>query len=108
MYFSSMKDYRIYLDTAAAGVVSDQSIQVGRMYDEQLAKAPSNAFFTFLEQDYGRIKATVAEFCQVSSGHLAFIPNFSYGLTALLPGLKKKHQRALLLEDDYPSLTLPF
>jgi cysteine desulfurase/selenocysteine lyase len=103
-----MKDYDIYLDTAAAGIVSKHVLQTSHIYDETLHTAPSSAFFTFLEDDYPRIKKNVADFCGVDSHHLAFIPNFSYGLTTLLPSLQKKHSRVLLFEDDYPSLTLPF
>jgi cysteine desulfurase/selenocysteine lyase len=107
-YFSSMITYSIYLDTAAAGMVSDQTLRAGRKYEDEQRNAPSSAFFAFLENDYPRVKQVVANFCRVDAHHLAFIPNFSYGLTALLPSLNRKHTRVLLLENDYPSLTLPF
>lgn len=103
-----MKDYSIYLDTAAAGVVSEQALLASRKYDKTITTAPSSAFFAFMEEDYKRVKKKVAHFCGVDSHNLAFIPNFSYGLTAVLPSLQKKHKRVLLLENDYPSLTLPF
>lgn len=100
--------YTTYLDTAAAGIVSERSLQASRKYDQLLRTAPSSAFFSFLEKDYRRIKKSVAEFCGVDTHHLAFIPNFSYGLFAILPSLRAKHKRVLLLANDYPSLTLPF
>ncbi len=53
------------------------------------------------------IRETVSTFIDAPIDEIALIPNFSYGLSAVIPSIASL-KRVLLFKDDYPSLVEPF
>jgi selenocysteine lyase/cysteine desulfurase len=96
-----------YLNTAAVGRVSPASLARAAAFNEQLAGNPSAAFAGWLSEDLPVLRAQVARLLGTDASRIAFVPNFSYGLTAVLQSLSGRLRRVLLFEDDYPSVNLP-
>ena len=96
-----------YLNTAAVGRVSPASLTRAAAFNEQLATNPSAAFAGWMEEDLPVLRAQVARLVGTDASRIAFVPNFSYGLSAVLQSLSGRLRRVLLFEDDYPSVNLP-
>jgi len=61
----------------------------------------------FLAEELPAIKRIISAFIDADENELALVPNFSFGLNAIIPSLHH-HRNVLLFDDDYPSLTQPF
>ncbi len=100
-------DHAIYLDTASAGLISKSGIEKTMDFHQDFHKYGSKIFLQFITEELPRIRETVSQFLDDSVHEVAMIPNFSYGLNAVITSLSKL-KRVLLFKEDFPSLTQPF
>ena len=96
-----------YLNTASSGLVSKHSIEKANEFNDQLYRLGSIQAEKFFTEDIPGIRTSISKFIDAPLNEIALIPNFSFGLNAVLPSIKNK-RKVLLYKDDYPSLTLPF
>lgn len=104
--FPDFKDTS-YLNTSSTGLISNSSIECAQKFNEELYHQGSKSAERFLTSELPTIRATASEFTDAPKDEIAFIPNFSYGLCAIIPAFTKL-KKVLLFKDDYPSLTIPF
>lgn len=97
----------IYANTASCGLVAKTGVNSMHQFMLELHTSGSIRAEQFLTEDLPEIRKKIAGFVDAQQGELALIPNFSFGLNALLPVLLP-YKKVLLLDDDYPSLTQPF
>lgn len=103
-HFPALKDCT-YLNTAANGLVSRPVIEWRRQHDLDLLHSPA----TFRQDHkvfFHKIRTTLSGFIGAQENELALVPNFSFGINAILEGLPKG-QKILLLKEDYPSINWP-
>ncbi len=98
---------RGYLNTAGAGLVSSSAAEAGIQFMRDMHSSGSGAFFKWREEQMPLLYARTAELLDAQKSEIAFPPNFSFALQGIISGIPD-HARVLLIEDDYPSLTLPF
>ena len=96
-----------YLNTSSSGLISKTGVKKSNQFWQDLNKLSSTRAEEFLSSDLPEIRKCVADFMDASINAIALVPNFSFGLNAVIPSLRK-YKNVLLLEDDYPSLTQPF
>lgn len=96
-----------YFNTAAAGIVPPAYIKPCQQFMKQLSENPAKAFEQWLANSLDDLRFSAAEFLDAGQDEIAFIPNFSYGLNALVHSLKPA-SRVMVLLEDYPSLIDPF
>lgn len=96
-----------YLNTSSTGLVSKASTAKSQIFNVNLQKNGSKQAEEFIVNELPEIRRTIGKFLDAGVDEIALIPNFSYGLSAVIPSLSKL-KRVLLFKDDYPSLTLPF
>lgn len=103
-----MTDERIiYLNTAAAGMVPpNYRKKVGQFY-EQLAINPAKTNEQWNFGDLNDLRSDAAEMLDAHPDEIAFVPNFSYALNALVHSLDPQ-MRVMVLYEEYPSVTDPF
>jgi selenocysteine lyase/cysteine desulfurase len=97
----------IYANTASCGLVAKTGVDSMHQFMLELHNSGSLRAEEFLAEDLPRIRKKIAGFVDARQSELALIPNFSFGLNALLPVLLP-YKKVLLLDNDYPSLTQPF
>lgn len=97
----------IYLNTAATGLLSPASVSATAKFQEAALTDPSAAFMQWMAEGLPSLRQKVAELIHTSASRIAFTPNFSYGLLAVMQSLRPL-KKVLLFEDDYPSVNLPF
>lgn len=102
-----MSNGKIYLNTASCGLLSRQSVEAAQVLYEGMIEHASQAVEPLRDHGIGRIRSTVASFLQAPASQLAFIPNFSWGLNAIVQSLRGD-EKVLLYTQDYPSLAAPF
>ena len=100
-------EYITYLNTSSFGLVSGSSIEKAHKFHEDLHKYASKQAADFFEKVLPQIRETVSTFIDAPVHEIALIPNFSYGLCAVIPAISSL-KRVLLYKDDYPSLIQPF
>ena len=91
-----------YLNTAASGLLPEAVWEFRQNHDLDFLLGAS----VFKEKQAGILSKTrelVGETFGCPPGQVALVPNFSYGLNTLIEGLEKP-KKALLLQNDYPSL----
>lgn len=98
---------KIYLNTASCGLINKEHLRSTYDLYEAMTTDSSSAAEQLRESGLQRIRETVASFIGASPANLAFIPNFSYGLNALVQSLRGD-EKVLLYKNDYPSLLEPF
>jgi cysteine desulfurase/selenocysteine lyase len=96
-----------YLNTSSSGLISKSGMEKTNKFHEELHKYGSGKVEQFIAEELQRIRKIVSDFMDVPIQELAFTPNFSYGLCAIIPALST-FKRVLLFEGDYPSLIQPF
>lgn len=96
-----------YFNTSSCGLVSNSGILKAHKFNETLQKYGSKAAEDFIFETIPHIRALVSTFIDAPINEFAFIPNFSYGLSAVIPAIKSL-KRVLLFKEDYPSLVQPF
>lgn len=98
----------VYLNTAAAGLVSQASLEASRAFEARTAEIPSSAFAGWLDTGLPALREKMGRLLGCEASRLAFVPNFSFGLHAIAHALSGKVRRVLAFDSDYPSLNLPF
>lgn len=96
-----------YLNTSSSGLVSKNSVAKAQLFNERLFDFGSRQAENFFVNEIPKVRKVISEFMDASIEEIALIPNFSFGLNAVIPSIKKL-KRVLLFRDDYPSLTMPF
>lgn len=96
-----------YLNTASSGLVSKHSIEKSNDFNEKLSRLGSIQAEKFFAEEFPEIRRSISQFVDAPLYEIALIPNFSFGLNAILPSINQR-RKVLLYQDDYPSLTLPF
>jgi selenocysteine lyase/cysteine desulfurase len=97
-----------YLNTAAAGLLSPASVSAAGAFNESLSANPSESFLQFLHERLPVLRAKTAGLVGATPSQVAFAPNFSYALLAVIANISPHLSRVLLYDDDYPSLNMPF
>ncbi len=96
-----------YLSTSSFGLISKSSIDATHDFHEEVYNTGSKRVEHFIAEELPRIRKVVCEFMDAPIQELALIPNFSYGLCAIIPAISIL-KRVLLFRNDYPSLIQPF
>lgn len=102
-----VKPETTYLNTAAAGIIPSHYYDAARRFEQAASVNPSRANELFYERSLPKLRHNTATLFDASEDEVAFVPNFSYALSALVPSLDKSLKVLTLLE-DYPSLIDPF
>lgn len=99
--FPILQQYK-YFNTAASGLLSEKVFEFRQEHDLDFLISGS-----LLKEKQGEIlseaRETVGSFFKCAPTRVALVPNFSYGFNTLLEGIEKS-KKALLLENDYPSI----
>ncbi|MFD0862808.1 aminotransferase class V-fold PLP-dependent enzyme [Sungkyunkwania multivorans] len=96
---------RIYLNTAAAGLLPESIVEWRQEHDLDLMLRGS----VFREEQANVIedvRHVLANFFNAKKENIALLPNFSYGFNLLLEGVDQA-TKFLLIESDYPSINWP-
>ena len=94
-----------YVNTAASGLLSEAMLDWRQEHDLDFLIGGS----MFREKQvpfFKEIYKTTAKFFGGDADKVALVPNFSWGINALLEGLPKE-SKILLLDVDYPSINWP-
>ncbi|MCI5055376.1 MAG: aminotransferase class V-fold PLP-dependent enzyme [Flavobacteriales bacterium] len=98
----------IYLNTASSGLISkdtmNASIEYVRKHQDLGSEFINSAMFEIPQNT----KQALSKLLSCSTENLAIVPNFSFGVNAIINTISQLHKKVLLFKDDYPSLTLPF
>lgn len=96
-----------YLNTAAFGLI-DPALKTGAdAFYTNLAREGSPVAEHWRDEMQPQIRQNLASFLGTESSQVAMIPNFSWGLNALVHSLRG-NERILLYRGDYPSVSEPF
>ncbi|WP_118975693.1 aminotransferase class V-fold PLP-dependent enzyme [Taibaiella koreensis] len=98
---------QVYLNTAGCGLISESLRQAGIAFYERFEQDSSAASEEWRALRYPEIKRNAARLMRTEAGNVAFLPNFSFGINALVHSLKG-NEKVLLYRNDFPSLYLPF
>lgn len=101
-------DHITYLNTAAMGLVSSESIAAAQKFQKGTLTNAVGSFFHWMEEELPNLRVKVAELIHADPTQIAFTPNFSYSIQAVAENLRNKVKKVLLYKDDYPSLNKPF
>ena len=110
---SSIKDSypqpkdKYYLDTPTSGLISKSGVTKAHEFNKRLHQLGSKQAEDFFVNGISEVRKSVARFIDAPTSEIALVPNFSFGLNAILPSIHELKQ-VLLFRGDYPSLTLPF
>lgn len=96
-----------YFNTSAFGLVSCSGVEKANKLNEELHTQGNKAAEHFIAEKLPQIRETVSAFLDAPIEEIALIPNFSFGLSAVIPSITSL-KRVLLFKDDYPSLIQPF
>lgn len=96
-----------YFNTASCGLISSSGIEKAHQFNKSLYAQGSRAFEQFIGVKIPQIRKTICTFIDARVNEIALIPNFSYGLSAVIPAISIL-RRVLLIKNDYPSLTQQF
>ncbi len=102
-----MKNQAHYFNTAATGIVPAEYIKANHQFLKKLSGNPANAFQQWMADNLQDLRNSTASFLDAEPDEIAFIPNFSYGLNALVHSLKPL-KKVMVLYEDYPSVADPF
>ncbi|GLB49012.1 aminotransferase class V-fold PLP-dependent enzyme [Neptunitalea lumnitzerae] len=94
-----------YVNTAASGLLSENMLDYRQEHDLDFLIGGS----MFREKQvsfFNEVRASVAGFFEGAKDKVALVPNFSWGMNALLEGLPS-NSKVLLLDMDYPSINWP-
>lgn len=89
----------IYLNTASCGLLDEQSIAAANTLYQQMLTQSSTAAENLRDKGLQRIREAVSKFIQAPAGNIAFVPNFSYALNAIVQALKGD-ERVMLYRND--------
>lgn len=97
----------IYLNTAATGILPAEFTQEADKLYRQLSSNASTHAEYWRDNELPHIRQSVASFIGTTTANLAFLPNFSWGINAIVHSLQGD-EKVLLYAADYPSLLEPF
>jgi selenocysteine lyase/cysteine desulfurase len=100
--------HMIYLNTAAAGLLSPASVSATTEFQQATLANPGNAFMQWLREGLPVLRDKVARLLKARPSQIAFGPNFSYSLLPVIQSIQPFLKKVLLYKDDYPSLNMPF
>ena len=103
--YPALKQYT-YLNTASCGLISKATASAAQQFYQQHVQQGG----TRRAQWYEQIAATrqlAAEWLGTQVSEVALISNFTSGMNFVVPMLRS-YEKVLLVEGDYPSLTLPW
>lgn len=92
----------LYLDTPAVGLMPKPVLDFKAHQNEVLWKKGSGYLADTLALS-AQVREKIGAVYNADPGYVALFPAFSYGLNALLEGLKRD-SKVLLLKNDYPSI----
>lgn len=101
------KENLIYLNAAAVALVSKESVKAAQDFQEGTLTNPAKTFFQWKQNGLEELREKTAQLINAKTSEVAFIPNFSFGIAAVLDSIRPKVSKVLLYKDDYPSLTMP-
>ena len=101
-------DDLIYLNTAAVGQVSPESIAAAQKFQEGTLSNPMGVFAQWMEVRLPSLREKVAKLIHGNVSQIAFTPNFSYSIQSVITNIQPKIKKVLLYKDDYPSFNMPF
>lgn len=96
-----------YLDTPACGLVPPEISNAAIDFYKSLAQNSSKYSANWRDTQIPEIRKNIAGFLQAPENNIAMVPNFSFGINAVVQSLKGT-EKILLYERDYPSLVNPF
>ena len=103
--YPALKQYT-YLNTASCGLISEATAEAAwQFYQQHLQQGG-----VLRAQWYEQIAATrqlAAEWLNAQTSEVALVSNFTSGMNFVVPMLQS-FDKVLLMEGDYPSLTLPW
>ncbi len=95
-----------YLNTPSTGLITEDIGRAGMMFYNEFQMRGSTYAHELLENEIPAIKDLAANFFECPTRNLAFVPSFTLGLQMLVLSWPKD-ARIMLLEGDYPSITVP-
>lgn len=98
---------KIYLNTASCGLLSRESLQATYNLYDGMTTNSSETVEPLRDHGLQRIRETMASFMYAPASNIAFLPNFSFGINALVQSLRGD-EKVLLYNNDYPSVTAAF
>ena len=103
-----MKNKFVYLNTAGTGLIDPEGIRAAKDFLDRTSNNPSAAFMSWMAEELPILRRNAARLLDTAENQIAFVPNFSFALSAVLQGLTGKLKKVLLYDSDYPSLNMPF
>lgn len=103
-HFPSLAQFT-YLDTPSNGIIPTPVFEWRREQDEKMM-ANVAQFRAGNQVLLREIRETLSQFLGNAPDEIALVPNFSWGINAVLEGLPPR-QKILALENDYPSHLWP-
>ncbi|MCG8307846.1 MAG: aminotransferase class V-fold PLP-dependent enzyme [Cytophagales bacterium] len=100
-------DKSAYFNTSSTGLISKTGVRKVARFNKDLLRFGSKYAEAFYLEGIPKIRKTISRFIDASVDEIALVPNFSYGLNAVLPSIARLRS-VLLYREDYPSLTIPF
>lgn len=97
----------IYLNTASCGLLDAQTLEATNALYNKMTSSSSSAAEELRDHGLQRIRQTVANFLKAPVNNIAFVPNFSYALNAIVQSLRGD-EKVMLYRNDYPSVYEPF
>lgn len=96
-----------YLNTAATGLLPDEFTKEAQGFYKSLSVNASGSAEQLRENMIPRVRKAVASFLNCDADNISLLPNFSWGISAVVQSLKGS-EKVMLYQEDYPSLTDPF
>ncbi|MCD2424261.1 aminotransferase class V-fold PLP-dependent enzyme [Niabella pedocola] len=97
----------VYLNTAACGLIANTVLQTGLHLYQGFEHIASAASEHWRDVQAPEIRSHIARFIATRPENIALIPNFSYGLNAVVQALSGQ-ETVLLYRKDFPSVFIPF
>ncbi|MBZ4189257.1 aminotransferase class V-fold PLP-dependent enzyme [Niabella beijingensis] len=97
----------IYFNTAACGLIPETVLQAGTTLYKNFEHNSSAASELWRDVEAAVIRKNTAAFIGAGMEHIAFVPNFSFGMNAVVHALKGD-EKVLLYRKDFPSVYIPF
>lgn len=97
----------IYLNTAATGTLPQEFTTAANKLYTDLSTNSSQYAEQWRDTELPIIRKSVASFIGTTEKNLAFLPNFSWGITGIVHSLRGD-EKVLMYTADYPSLLDPF
>lgn len=97
----------IYFNTASAGLLSSHALSVADEFNHALLTVASSRSEQWRFEEFPQTREVLATFMGAPVKNVAFVPNFSYAVTAIAHSLKGT-ENVLLYRQDYPSVVDTF